>query len=117
MSSPGDRDRTANAATMGRSAQVLASGLVAARFLPIWVGMAVLIVTLAIGQIVLAYTTKYAREHTVSLQVPGSLTSWASDKPLGVSTVFWAGAALTILVALVVRYTAPGRRFQAVGAV
>ena len=215
MSSPGDRDRTADVATMGRSAQVLASGLVAARFLPIWVGMAVLIVTaalfapstlentswsyilpygtilaiaavgqmlvvmqagidlstagvislcgnllvgvsvgsghgltvgilvalgvgalvglangiligivrlnplivtLAIGQIVLAYTTKYAREHTVSLQVPTSLSSWASDKPLGVSTVFWAGAALTILVALVVRYTAPGRRFQAVGA-
>jgi len=65
---------------------------------------------------VLAYSTKYAREHTVSLQVPTSLSSWASDKPLGVSTVFWAGAALTILVALVLRYTAPGRRFQAVGA-
>src|SRR6188472_3547914 len=41
-----------------------------------------LIVTLAVGQIVLAYSTKYAREHTVSLQVPGSLSSWASDKPL-----------------------------------
>jgi ribose transport system permease protein len=215
MSSPGDRDRTANAATMGRSAQVLASGLVAARFLPIWIGMAALIVTaalfapstlentswsyilpygtilaiaavgqmlvvmqagidlsaagvislcgnvlvgvsvgsdhgltigilvalglgalvglangilvgivrlnplivtLAVGQIVLAYSTKYAREHTVSLQVPGSLSSWASDKPLGISAVFWTGAAVTIAVALVLRYTAPGRRFQAVGA-
>ena len=29
-----------------------------------------LIVTLAVGQIVLAYSSKYAREHTVSLQVP-----------------------------------------------
>ena len=48
MSSPGDRDRTADAATMGRSAQVLASGLVAARFLPIWVGMAVLVLTAAL---------------------------------------------------------------------
>jgi ribose transport system permease protein len=215
MSSPGDRDRTADAATMGRSAHVLASGLVAARFLPIWIGMAALIVTaalfapstlentswsyilpygtvlaiaavgqmlvvmqagidlsaagvislcgnvlvgvsvgsdhgltvgilvalalgalvglangilvgivrlnplivtLAVGQIVLAYSTKYAREHTVSLQVPGSLSSWASDKPLGISAVFWTGAAVTIAVALVLRYTAPGRRFQAVGA-
>ncbi|HEU4972135.1 MAG TPA: ABC transporter permease [Gaiellaceae bacterium] len=75
-----------------------------------------LIVTLAVGQIVLAYSTKYAREHTVSLQVPGSLSSWASDKPLGISAVFWTGAAVTIAVALVLRYTAPGRRFQAVGA-
>lgn len=215
MSSPGDGDRTPDAATMGRSAQVLASGLVAARFLPIWIAMATLlviaalfasstlentswsfilpygtilaiaavgqmlvvmqagidlstagvislcgnvlvgvsvgdnhgltvgilaalalgalvglangilvaivrlnplIVTLAIGQIVLAYSTKYAREHTVSLQVPDSLSSWASDKPLGISAVFWTGAAVTIAVALVLRYTAPGRRFQAVGA-
>jgi len=75
-----------------------------------------LIVTLAVGQIVLAYSTKYAREHTVSLQVPDSLSSWASDKPLGISAVFWTGAAVTIAVALVLRYTAPGRRFQAVGA-
>jgi ribose transport system permease protein len=75
-----------------------------------------LIVTLAVGQIVLAYSTKYAREHTVSLQVPDSLSSWASDKPLGISAVFWTGAAVTIAVALLLRYTAPGRRFQAVGA-
>jgi ribose transport system permease protein len=215
MSSPDDRDRTSDAATMGGTAQVLASGVVAARFLPIWLAMAALvvtaalfapstlentswsyilpygtilaiaavgqmlvvmqagidlsaagvislcgnllvgvsvgsghgltvgilvalgvgalvgfangilvgivrlnplIVTLAIGQIALAYSTKYAREHTVSLQVPDSLSSWAADKPLGISSVFWAGAALTIAVALTLRYTAPGRRFQAVGA-
>jgi ribose transport system permease protein len=215
MSSPGDRGPMADAATMGRSAQVLASGLVAARFLPIWLAMAALvvtaalfapstlentswsyilpygtilaiaavgqmlvvmqagidlstagvislcgnvlvgvsvgsnhgltvgilvalglgalvglangilvgivrlnplIVTLAVGQIVLAYSSKYAREHTISLQVPDSLSSWAADKPLGISAVFWTGAALTLAVALVLRYTAAGRRFQAVGA-
>jgi ribose transport system permease protein len=75
-----------------------------------------LIVTLAVGQIVLAYSSKYAREHTVSLQVPDSLSSWAAQKPLGISAVFWTGAAVAVAVALVVRYTAPGRRFQAVGA-
>jgi ribose transport system permease protein len=215
MSSPGDRDRTANAATMGRSAQVLASALVAARFLPIWLAMAALlvtaalfapstlentswsyilpfmtilaiaalgqmlvvmqagidlstagvislcanvlvgvsvgsnhglavgmlvcvglgalvglvngvligiarlnplIVTLAVGQIVLAYSSKYARENTVSLQVPESLSSWAAQKPLGISAVFWTGAAIAVAVALALRYTSPGRRFQAVGA-
>jgi ribose transport system permease protein len=75
-----------------------------------------LIVTLATGQIVLAYSSKYARENTISLQVPDSLDSWASHKPLGISAVFWAGLAIAIAVALVLRYTAAGRRFQAVGA-
>jgi ribose transport system permease protein len=75
-----------------------------------------LIVTLATGQIVLAYSSKYARENTISLQVPDSLSSWASRKPLGISAVFWAGLAIAIAVALVLRYTVVGRRFQAVGA-
>jgi ribose transport system permease protein len=48
--------------------------------------------------------------------VPGGLSSWATAKPLGVSSVFWAGAALTLVVALVLRSTTAGRRFQAVGA-
>jgi ribose transport system permease protein len=215
VSSPGDTDRTADAAAMGRPAQVVASALVAARFLPIWIATAVLlvvaalfapttlentswsyilpymtilaiaslgqmlvimhagidlstagvislcgnvlvgvsvgsnhglavgilvclglgafvglangvlvgiarlnplIVTLAVGQIALAYSSKYAREHTTSLQVPGSLSSWAAEKPLGISTVFWTGAAITVAVALVLRFTIAGRRFQAVGA-
>jgi ribose transport system permease protein len=33
-----------------------------------------------------------------------------------VSAVFWTGAALTLAAALLLRYSAPGRRFQAVGA-
>jgi ribose transport system permease protein len=215
VSSPGDRDRLADAAATRRSAQVIASALVGARFLPIWlaaaallvvaalfapstlestswsyilpygtilaitavgqmlvimqagidlstagvvslcgnvlVGVSVgdnhgltvgilaclgvgavvglvngllvgiarlnpLIVTLAVGQIVLAYSSKYAREHTISLQVPDSLSSWAAQKPLGISAVFWTGAAIAVAVALALRYTAAGRRFQAVGA-
>ncbi len=75
-----------------------------------------LIVTLAVGQIVLAWSLRYSRENTNSLQVPEALTSWATDKPLGISAVFWTGAAITIAVALALRYTVPGRRFQAVGA-
>jgi ribose transport system permease protein len=75
-----------------------------------------LIVTLAVGQIVLAYSSKYARENTISLQVPESLSSWAGSKPLGISAVFWTGVAVVVAVALVLRYTTAGRRFQAAGA-
>jgi ribose transport system permease protein len=75
-----------------------------------------LIVTLAVGEIVAAYSLRYAKENTNSLAVPPALSSWAGEKPLGVSVVFWTGAALTLAVGLLLRYSAPGRRFQAVGA-
>jgi ribose transport system permease protein len=76
-----------------------------------------LIVTLAVGQIVLAWSSKYSREHVVNnSQVPHALWTWALQKPLGLSYVFWTGAGITLAVALLLRYTALGRRFQAVGA-
>jgi ribose transport system permease protein len=75
-----------------------------------------LIVTLAVGQIVFAWNLRYSRQVTSSSQVPDALSSWAAQKPLGISAVFWSGAAMTLVVALLLRYTAPGRRFQAVGA-
>jgi ribose transport system permease protein len=75
-----------------------------------------LIVTLAVGQIVFAWNLRYAREVTNSTAVPEALSSWAGEKWLGVSSVFWTGAALTVAVALLLRYSAAGRRFQAVGA-
>src|SRR4051794_5508715 len=75
-----------------------------------------LIVTLAVGQIVLAWGVKYSRGVVQGGNVPGALSAWAARKPLGVSTIFWTGAALTLVVALALRYTAAGRRFQAVGA-
>ncbi len=75
-----------------------------------------LIVTLATGQIVLAWGLKYSRGVTANSDVPGALSSWAAQKPLGISSVFWTGAAIAVAVALVLRYTAAGRRFQVVGA-
>ena len=75
-----------------------------------------LIVTLAVGQIVFAWNLRYAREVTNSTAVPEALSSWAGAKWLGVSSVFWTGAALTVAIALLLRYAAAGRRFQAVGA-
>jgi ribose transport system permease protein len=75
-----------------------------------------LIVTLAVGQIVAAWSLHYAQSKTNSLQVPQALSSWAAGKPIGISSVFWTGAGIMLAVALLLRYTAPGRRFQAVGA-
>ena len=76
-----------------------------------------LIVTLAVGQIVLAWSSKYSRDVvTTQPNVPNALSSWATGKPLGISAVFWTGAAITLAVAVVLRYTPAGRRFQAVGA-
>ncbi len=71
---------------------------------------------MAVGQIVAAWSLRYARENTNSLQVPPALSSWAASKPLGISSVFWMGAGITLALALLLRYSAPGRRFQAVGA-
>ena len=39
-----------------------------------------LIVTLAVGQIVAAYSLRYSRENTNSLSVPQALSSWADRK-------------------------------------
>jgi ribose transport system permease protein len=75
-----------------------------------------LIVTLAVGGITLAWGLRYSREVAAGANVPEALSSWAAEKPLGISAVFWTGAAITLAVALVLRYTATGRRFQAVGA-
>jgi ribose transport system permease protein len=75
-----------------------------------------LIVTLAVGQVVLAFGLKYSRGIANESNVPGALSSWAGEKPLGISSVFWMGALLTLAVAFALRYTAAGRRFQAVGA-
>jgi ribose transport system permease protein len=75
-----------------------------------------LIVTLAVGQIVLAWGVKYSRGVVEGGNVPEALSSWAAAKPLGISAIFWTGAAIAVVVALGLRYTTPGRRFQAVGA-
>jgi ribose transport system permease protein len=74
-----------------------------------------LIVTLAVGQIVVAEGLRYSNG-LAEAEVPSRLSSFAQHRPLDTSAVFWTGAAITVLVALLLRYTALGRRFQAVGA-
>ncbi|HUK95696.1 MAG TPA: ABC transporter permease [Gaiellaceae bacterium] len=75
-----------------------------------------LIVTLAVGQIVVAEGLRYSKG-LAEAEVPSRLSDFAQNRPVGIiSLVFWTGAAITLVVALLLRYTALGRRFQAVGA-
>jgi ribose transport system permease protein len=75
-----------------------------------------LIVTLAVGQIVLGYVSRYITTFPVQTPVAPGLASWTSTRFLGLSRTFWIGIALTALLIVVFRYTTLGRRFQAVGA-
>jgi ribose transport system permease protein len=75
-----------------------------------------LITTLAVGFIVIGVVNRYGSTFAVQSPVPTGLSDWTSTRVLGVSPVFWIGAGLTILLVAGLRYTAVGRRFQAVGA-
>jgi ribose transport system permease protein len=79
-------------------------------------GLNPLIVTLAMGLVLGGATQHYRLGTANESQVPPALSNWVFEKPLGVSWVFWAGIAFTILLALLLRSTPSGRRFQAVGA-
>ena len=73
-----------------------------------------LIVTLAVGQVVIGVVNRY--DFPVQAQVPPGLSEWTATKIWGVSPIFWIGLGLTIAVMLALRYTTMGRKFQVVGA-
>jgi ribose transport system permease protein len=75
-----------------------------------------LIVTLAVGLIVLGLVNRYGRTFPVQNPVPEGWSGWVANRVLGVSAVFWIGIGLMIVVSVVLRYTALGRRFRVVGA-
>jgi ribose/xylose/arabinose/galactoside ABC-type transport system permease subunit len=75
-----------------------------------------LIVTLAVGQIVIGVVRRYGNTFPVQNPVPEGWSDWVTARFLGVSAVFWIGLGLTIVVSVILRYTAVGRRFQVVGA-
>ncbi len=75
-----------------------------------------LIVTLAVGQIVIGFTVWYATTIANESAVPPALSSWAIRDFLGVQWLFWVGVIVTVALALGLRYTTVGRRFQVVGA-
>lgn len=79
-------------------------------------GLNALIVTLAVGQIVLGAATKYYTDVAIQTPVPARLSRWTSARLLGVERTFWIGVAVTVALIVIFRFTTPGRRFQVVGA-
>lgn len=75
-----------------------------------------LIVTLAVGQIVIGIANRYYSTIAIQSAVPPALNDWLNVRWLGVSRIFWIGVAVTIALILGFRYTTIGRRFQVVGA-
>jgi ribose transport system permease protein len=75
-----------------------------------------LIITLAVGLIVIGVVNRYGSTFPVQSPVPTGLSDWTSNRILGVSPIFWIGVGLTLFLIVGLRYTAVGRRFQAVGA-
>jgi ribose transport system permease protein len=75
-----------------------------------------LIITLAVGLIVNGVVNRYGSTFPVQSPVPPGMSGWTSTRIFGVSPFFWIGVGLTIVLAVGLRYTATGRRFQAVGA-
>ena len=75
-----------------------------------------LIVTLAVGQVVIGVVNRYVRTFPIQSAVPKGLSDWTSNRILGVSPIFWIGIAVTLLLIVTLRYTTMGRRFKAVGA-
>jgi ribose transport system permease protein len=80
------------------------------------VGLNPLIVTLAVGLVLIGATERYRLGTANEAAVPPALSKWVFERPLGVSWVFWAGLVFTVALALFLRSSAIGRRFQSVGA-
>jgi ribose transport system permease protein len=75
-----------------------------------------LIVTLAVGQIVIGIANRYYTTIAIQSPVPPGLSAWTTTRFLGVTRIFWIGVAIMIALVLIFRYTTVGRRFQVVGA-
>jgi len=75
-----------------------------------------LIVTLAANQIVYGLTLAYADNMAREASVPPSFSTWVHAPLLGLTTVDWAGIAVSVILVLLFRYSGLGRKFQTVGA-
>jgi ribose transport system permease protein len=75
-----------------------------------------LIVTLAVGQIVVGVGSRYGQTIQTQSPVPPGFSEWTSRRIFGLGPIFWIGLLLTVALMVGLRYTAVGRRFQVVGA-
>lgn len=75
-----------------------------------------LIVTLATSFLILGINTEYRAGTANNSTVPDVLSDFVFEKSFGVSNTFWFVVLVTSLLAMVLRSSVIGRRFQAVGA-
>jgi ribose transport system permease protein len=75
-----------------------------------------LIVTLSTALVLNGITTEYRIGIANNSSVPRDLSDVVFEKVFGVSKAFWFVLVLMLIVGLVIRSSAAGRRFQAVGA-
>ncbi|MBM3483597.1 MAG: ABC transporter permease [Alphaproteobacteria bacterium] len=75
-----------------------------------------LVVTLAIGTIVIGATIWYREGIVAEARVPPSLADWGGSRFLEVNVAVWIALAVVVLSTIILRLTAVGRRFIAVGA-
>jgi ribose transport system permease protein len=75
-----------------------------------------LIVTLATSLIILGINTEYRAGTATNSTVPDLLSDFVFEKVFGISKTFWFVVILTLALAILLRSSTMGRRFQAVGA-
>ncbi len=75
-----------------------------------------LIVTLAVGAITSGVTLWYRQSLPAELRVPPGMAAWGGSRILGFNVSVWVAAILVIVLTILLRKTALGRRFVAVGA-
>jgi ribose transport system permease protein len=75
-----------------------------------------LIVTLAIGAITTGATLWYRESLPQEARVPPGMAAWGDARFLGINFTVWVAAALALILNVILRKTAMGRRFSAVGA-
>jgi ribose transport system permease protein len=75
-----------------------------------------LIVTLAVGAITSGATLWYRESLPAESRVPPRMAELGDSRILGLNISVWVAAALVVIITVVLRKTAVGRRFSAVGA-
>jgi ribose transport system permease protein len=75
-----------------------------------------LIVTLAVGAVTSGVTLWYRESLPAESRVPPAMAAWGGSRILGVNVSVWVAIILVLALTVVLRKTAAGRRFVAVGA-
>jgi ribose transport system permease protein len=96
-------------------ASALAIGLVNGILVAV-VELNALIVTLAVGAVTSGVTLWYRESLPAESRVPPAMAAWGGSRILGVNVSVWVAIILVLALTVVLRKTAAGRRFVAVGA-